>query len=192
MLYFFIIAGSLIRILSYNHVLPYIPNFAPIAAMALFGGVYLNKKYALAVPLVALFLGDIFIGTYNIYLMIAVYSSFLAIGLIGLWLKNNKNVANIIGASLFGSIIFFTITNFAMWAIQPLMPQAIYPHTWQGLVMCYTMGLPFFRNTILGDLFYVGSMFGLAEFALFVANNNKMRRAYLNDNHTDRMARKGL
>lgn len=162
MAYFFIAAGVILRLV------PHLPNFAPIAAMALFGGAYLNKKYALIVPLVALAVGDFFIGFYQPYLMTAVYGSFLLVGLIGLWLKNHKTIPNVIGASLIGSILFFLITNFAVWAIQPLMPQPIYPATWQGLLECYTMGLPFFRNTILGDLFYVGAMFGLMEAVLWI------------------------
>ena len=180
MAYLFIVAGAFLRISShfYNIMpfsiiakfLPHIPNFAPIAAMALFGGVYLNKKYALIVPIIAMFVADIFIGTYNIWLMSAVYGSFILIGIIGLWVRNNKNVMNIIGATLTGSVLFFLITNFAMWAVQPYMAQAIYPHTLQGLVDCYTMGLPFFRGTLAGDIFYVGSMFGAMELAVVIKN----------------------
>lgn len=164
MAYFFIIAAALIRVLSHFNYLPHIPNFAPIAAIAIFSGVYLkDKRIALIVPIVAMIISDAIIGFYNPWIMASVYGSFLAIGLIGLWLKNNKTVTNILGASLTGSVLFFLITNFAMWAVQPYMKQAIYPHTLQGLMQSYTMGLPFFRNTLMGDLFYVSTMFGLME-----------------------------
>src|SRR4030042_4327533 len=156
---FFILAAVLIRVLSHFDCMPQLPNFAPIAAMALFGGVYLGKKYALIIPVAAMFLADIFIGFYSPWIMLSVYGSFLLIGLIGLWLKNHKNVPNILGASLFGSIIFFLVTNFACWAV----PHSLYPHNLQGLLQSYIMGLPFFRNTIMGDLFYVGLLFGLME-----------------------------
>ena len=169
MAYFLIFLGVLTRIATHfqdfapiaaiTQFLPHIPNFAPIAAMALFGGVYLNKKYALIVPVVAMLIGDYFIGFYNPYIMISVYGSFILIGLIGLWLKNHKTLPNVIGSSLSGSIIFFLITNFAVWAI----PASAYPHTLQGLLDCYIMGLAFFRNTIAGDLFYVGAFFGVYE-----------------------------
>lgn len=172
MAYFFIIAGVILRIL------PHLPNFAPIAAMALFGGVYLNKKYALILPVAVMMISDIFIGFYNPWIMFSVYGSFLLIGLIGLWLKSHKTLPNIIGASLFGSIIFFLVTNFAVWVV----PHSLYPHNLQGLAECYTMGLPFFRNTILGDLFYSGAMFGLMEVVLrvtstwgFLKENNVIR-----------------
>ncbi len=166
MAYFFILAGVLLRLL------PHLPNFAPISAMALFGGVYLSKKYALMVPIVALFLSDIFIGFYNPVIMFSVYGSFLLIGLIGLLLKHHKTPINVIGASLFASIIFFLITNFAVWAV----PHSIYPHTIQGLLSCFVMALPFFRNTILGDLFYVGVMFSLMEVVLKITSTWALKK----------------
>jgi len=166
MTYFFILAAVLIRVLSHFNYIPHLPNFAPIAAMALFGGVYLGKKYALLIPLAAMLISDIFIGFYNPWIMFSVYGSFFLIGLIGLWLKNHKNVPNILGASLFGSIIFFLVTNFAVWAV----PISMYPHNLQGLLQSYIMGLPFFRNTLMGDLFYVGTMFGLYEIVLKITS----------------------
>jgi len=183
---FFIILGVFLRLVThFDHLpivetiarfVPHLPNFAPIAAMALFGGVYLAKKQALIIPLVALFLSDLLIGFYNPYLMVAVYGSFLLIGLLGLWLRRHKTVANIAGASLLGSIGFFLITNFAMWAVQPLMPHSIYPQSLQGLLQCYTMGLPFFRNTLLGDMFYTGSFFGLMELTRLAVNKYNLNK----------------
>lgn len=157
MAFFFIVAAVILRLL------PHLPNFAPIAALALFGGTYLNKKYALMVPLLAMLVSDYFIGFYDYWVMLSVYGSFLIIGLIGLWLRRHKNLSNIIGATLAGSILFFVITNFAVWAATPW-----YPKNFAGLSECYLLALPFFRNTILGDLFYVGTMFGLYEFVLYV------------------------
>ncbi len=88
---FFIIAAVLIRVLSHFDIIPHLPNFAPIAAMALFGGVYLGKRYALIIPLAAMIIADIFIGFYNPWIMASVYGSFLLIGLLGMWMKNHKN-----------------------------------------------------------------------------------------------------
>jgi hypothetical protein len=161
--YFFILAGIVLRLI------PHIPNFAPIAAMALFGGVYLNNKYSLVIPLVALLIGDIFIGFYNPVIMISVYGSFLLIGLLGLYLKKHKSASNVIGASLLSSILFFIITNFTMWAI----PHSLYPHNFSGLLNCYTLALPFFKNTIYGDLFYTVTMFSLMEMVILLTNKHK-------------------
>lgn len=158
MAFFFILAAVILRLV------PHLPNFAPIAALALFGGTYLNKKFALIVPLTAMLVSDYFIGFYNPWIMLSVYGSFVLIGLIGLWLKNHKSSPNVIGASLFSSIIFFLVTNFAVWAVL----HSMYPHNLQGLLQSYIMGLPFFKNTLLGDLFYVATMFGLYELVLWL------------------------
>jgi len=170
---FFIIAAVLIRVLSHYDVIPHLANFAPIAAMALFSGVYFNnKKYALVVPLAAMLLADLFIGFYNPWIMASVYGTFLLIGLLGIWLKKHKTVPNVLGASLIGSVMFFLVTNFAVWAI----PHSIYPQTLQGLLQSYTMGLPFFRNTLMGDLFYTGSMFGLMELVMWLTNKRLVNK----------------
>ena len=75
-------------------VLPHMPNFTPIAAMALFGGVYLSKKYAFFIPLAAMFVSDIFLGFHPA--MPYVYGSFILTGIIGLWLKNHRSAKNVI------------------------------------------------------------------------------------------------
>lgn len=142
--------------------------------MALFGGVYLGKKYALIIPLAAMLISDIFIGFYNPLVMIAVYSSFMIIGLIGIWLKNHKTAPNVIGSAIFGSVIFFLITNFAVWFI----PHSIYPHSLQGLVQSYIMGLPFFKGTLLGDLFYTSNLFILMEFAIYITNKYPIKKEW--------------
>src|SRR3989344_8992118 len=79
--------------------MPHPANFAPIAALGLFGGVYLPKKYAFILPLIALFLSDLIIGFYGLE-MLYVYGSFLLIGLIGLIIRNKKNIFTIVGGSL--------------------------------------------------------------------------------------------
>lgn len=139
--------------------IPHVPNFAPISAMALFGGVYLNKKYALLAPLLAMFFSDIFLGFHNT--TVFVYGSFLLTGLIGLWLRKHKNILNLAGAALFSSLLFFLITNFGVW-----LEGRLYPLNLSGLMQSYAMAIPFFRNTILGDLFYAGLFFGSYEVAL--------------------------
>jgi hypothetical protein len=138
--------------------IPHVPNFAPISGMALFGGAYLNKKYALIIPLIAMFLSDIFLGFHSA--MIFVYGSFILTGLIGLWLRKHKNVIHIAGAALFSSLLFFLITNFGV------LLEGWYPANLSGLMQAYYFAIPFFRNTVLGDLFYTGLFFGSYELAL--------------------------
>lgn len=145
--------------------LPHPPNVAPIAAMALFGGVYLNKKYALIFPLLALFISDLIIGFYGAPMMAFVYGSFILTGFIGLIIKKHKKPMFIISASLFSSLLFYLITNFGVWLTLPL-----YPKTLAGLLESYAMAIPFFRNTILGDLLYAGLFFGSYELSLKLLN----------------------
>jgi hypothetical protein len=152
--------------------LPHPPNVAPIAAMALFGGVYLNKKYALIVPLVALFISDLFIGFYSS--MAYVYFSFLLTGMIGIWLRRHKSFTNIILASLVSSTFFFLITNFGFFLTNDL-----YPKTLNGQLEAYIMALPFFRNTLLGDLGFVGLFFGGYELVLLLTSNRKAQMSKL-------------
>ncbi len=155
----YVFSFSLITFAVLSRLLPHPPNVAPITALALFGGVYLDKKFAFIVPLAALLISDYFIGFYSG--MEWTYASFVAIGLIGLWLKNHNSVAMTVSASLTGSVLFFIVTNFGVW----LSSQVTYPHSFAGLVECYVAAIPFFRNTLLGDVVYVGAMFGLYETA---------------------------
>ena len=133
--------------------LPHPPNFSPIAAMALFGGVYFSKKYALIIPIIALFVSDIFLGFHSTIPF--VYGSFLITGLIGLWLKNHRDFKSILTGTLLSSILFFIITNFGVWLVGSLYQKNI-----TGLIQSYVMAIPFFRYTIVGDLFYTGIFFG--------------------------------
>ncbi len=148
----FIAIGATFRLL------PHAPNFTPIAAIALFGGVYLSKKLALVLPLIAMVISDIFIGVYDQKLMLFVYGSFILCVFIGFWLKNHKKLWTALGGSVAGATMFFFLTNFAVWAFS-----SWYTKDFSGLIQCYAMALPFFRNTLLGDLFYVAIFFGAYE-----------------------------
>lgn len=132
--------------------LPHPPNFTPIGALALFAGaLYADRRYAFALPLTALFLSDLLIGLH--ILIPVVYASFALNVLLGRWLRQHWKVANLAAVTLLGSVQFFLTTNFACWIIG-------YPHTLQGLLDCYFRAIPFFRNTLLGDLTFVVVLFG--------------------------------
>lgn len=148
-----------IAIGAISRIIPHPANFAPITAMALLGGVYLNKKQALTLPILAMILSDLFIGFDSIPMRLSIYGSFLISVLIGFWIKNHKSTKNIVFASLFSSILFFVITNFAVWAFGTM-----YLKNLTGLGECYLLAVPFFRNTVLGDLTYTTVFFGSYEF----------------------------
>lgn len=134
---------------------PHAANFAPIATIAMFGGVYFSKKIALILPLAAMMISDVFIGFYDIKLMLSVYFSFLLCVIFGFWLKDHKKWQTILVGSFLGAVLFFIITNFAVWAFYDW-----YPKDFSGLTQCFAMALPFFRNTLLGDMFFAGVFFG--------------------------------
>ncbi|MFH1428102.1 MAG: DUF6580 family putative transport protein [Patescibacteria group bacterium] len=152
-----------------SRLLPHAWNFAPIVAIALFAGVYLGRNYAIILPVLAMVLGDIFIGFYEWPLMLTVYSSFMIAGIIGLLIRKCKSLETVIAGSLLSSTIFFLLTNWAVWQFS-----FWYEKSWSGLLTCYTMALPFFRNTLFGDLFYVGVFFGAYELIAYLAR----QRAY--------------
>ena len=157
-----------------SRVLPHPPNVASITAVALFGGAYLtSKRLALIVPLAALFLSDLILGFYRH--MEIVYGSFLLVVFVGFWLQRKRSVLRIAGAALAGSVIFFIITNFGVWAFESL-----YPRTAAGLLACYVAAIPFFQNTILGDALYTAVLFGgfaLAEKVFPILRERDLRHA---------------
>lgn len=159
-----IIAVILIAFGVIARIVPHEANFAPIAAIALFGAVYLKPRYALLVPLLALVLSDIALGFDSLASRLSVYGSFLIVGLIGLAIRKRKNVATVAGAAIAGSIVFYLVTNL-VWLYPPVM----YPHDLAGQLSSYYNALPFFRGTLLGDLFYTGILFGTYELAILFA-----------------------
>ena len=131
--------------------IPHAPNFAPIGGLALFSGANFKNKIALLIPLSAMFISDIFLGFHKT--VPYVYVSFIIIALIGGLIKNNK-WQSLALASLTSSVLFFLITNLGVWATGTM-----YVKNLDGLLQSYAMGLPFFRNTVLSDLFYSFSFF---------------------------------
>ena len=170
----FIIAVVLILFAALSRLIPHPMNFAPITAIALFSGVYLDKKYAFIIPLAALIFSDAIIGFYSYIYW--VYGTFILIALIGLWLKprvenskGGKKVAYILGTTIVSSLIFFIVTNFGVWT-----SGMFYEMNFKGLMECYTMAIPFFRNSIAGDLVYVTAMFGIYELVTKYTNVRDM------------------
>lgn len=152
-----ILAIVLIIFAAASRLLPHPANFAPIAAVGIFSAfIFKNNWLKFGVPLIAMLISDSIIGFYTPLIMLSVYLSFFISTLLGRYLKNHKSLANGVGVSLLASLQFYLITNLAVFFFTPL-----YAKNFQGLIECYYLALPFFRNTILGDLFYSGAIFGL-------------------------------
>ena len=133
---------ALILFAALSRMLPHPANMVPITAIALFAGVYLDKKLTFIVPIAAMLISDYFIGFYSGIEW--TYASFLAIGVIGLWLRSHKTPVTILGSSIAGSVLFFVITNFGVL----ISNQVSYTHNFAGLLACYTAAIPFFRYSV--------------------------------------------
>jgi hypothetical protein len=158
-----IVAAAALRLV------PHPPNFTPIDAMALFSGAYLGKRWlAFMAPLGAMLLSDLWLGFYP-----GMWVQYAAVALIVLFAGaalNRLSLLKVVGAALASSIIFFLVTNFGTWALS-----GMYPPTLSGLAACFVAAIPFFQNTLAGDLFYAGLLFG--GFALLERAVPALRRA---------------
>lgn len=148
----FILPVTMIVVAALTRLLPHAPNFTPIGAIALFAGAHLDKKWRFVVPLGTMFLSDLFLGFHGT--MPYVYGSFILSIFMGIYLQDKKSVAMIGLSSLLASVLFFLITNFGVWASSKM-----YTKDLSGLIDAYTLGLPFFRNTLVSDLLFTAVLF---------------------------------
>jgi len=132
--------------------LPHPPNLTPVGGIALFSGAYLKGLKRFLLPLLIMFISDMALGLHNTILF--VYLSFCLITFLGTFLKRKQRVDRIVILALSASLVFFLITNFGVWLVG-----SYYPKTIDGLLQAYVMGLPFLRNTMLGDLIYTPLLF---------------------------------
>jgi len=160
----FLFVTAVILVAAISRVFPHIPNFTPIAAMALAGGVYLtDKRLAFIIPMLAMFISDCLLelttgwGFHNT--MVYVYVAFALTTAIGIYIRNKVGAQTIVAASLFSSVLFFIITNFGVWAASGFQLGVA------GLGTTYVLGIPFFGPTMVGDLFFNTILFSVFYFA---------------------------
>jgi len=128
-----------------TRLLPHPPNVAPITGIALFASHrFGDKRLAFVIPILCMFVSDLFLGFHST--LPFVYLAFICISFLGI---SSKNIHN--GTILASSTLFFIVTNFGVWLLG-------YPNTIAGFISCYTLAIPFFLNTILGDLFFTHSL----------------------------------
>ncbi len=157
----------LVVLAAASRVLPHPPNFAPIAAVALFGSAtFAGRRSAVLVPFGSLLLGDVLLhagflagwqpmpGFYGGQWV--VYACLLPAIALGFAIRGRRTVATVAAATLANAVVFFLTTNFACFygAGSP------YPRTIPGLILCYELALPFFRNSLAGDAFFATALFG--------------------------------
>jgi hypothetical protein len=157
---------TLILLAAASRLAPHPPNVTPLAAVALFGGATIERRWAaLLVPLLALALSDLLLhvtylagwqpnwGFYQGQWV--VYACFVLTACLGFLIRRRRNLLAITLATVAGSLVFFVVTNFAVWA-----SGLMYPKSTAGLWHCYAMALPFFRNSLVGDITCSLLMFG--------------------------------
>ena len=139
-----------IGLIALSRIIPHPPNFTPVIAMAIFMPYLTSNLYsAILVPLSAMFVSDLYLGFHSS--MFWVYGSILLITTLSYYTMPIKSTYIHLGSNaLLSSTMFFVITNFAVW-----MFGSMYPLTLEGLILCYTMAIPFFGNTLTSTLFYI-------------------------------------
>jgi len=162
--YLFVLLAIAIRFLPFAgplNVLPHAWHFTPLAASLLFFGARGSRRQ-LWIPLVLFAATDVVLTKYMYHYPVqwdqlvtwAWYGAILLLGTT--FLREKSGFWRVVGAAVTSSISFFLISNFAVWAASPEM----YPRTFAGLMMSYTAGIPFYRNTAVSDLFFSLAMFG--------------------------------
>lgn len=169
----FRLTAAIVFVAGLSRLLPHPANFTPIVATCLFGAAYLpNRKTALMLPLIALFLGDLFLQAaywlgwreyagFHAY-MPFVYGGFAAVVGIGRLLKHNVKAWNVMLSALAGSLLFFVVSNLGVWLLD-------FPLTWAGFLQCFSQAVPFYRDNLtwLGDLLYTSALFGAFEWFVY-------------------------
>jgi hypothetical protein len=161
--YLFVLLAIAVRFLPFAgplNVLPHAWHFTPLAASLLFFGARGSRRQ-MWIPLVLLAGTDVILTKYMYAYHVSpeqllIWAWYAAILWLGTNLHEKSGFWRVVGAAVTSSVSFFLISNLAAWIAQPEM----YPRTFGGLLMSYTAGIPFYRNTAVSDLFFSLAMFG--------------------------------
>lgn len=160
---------ALVIVAAVFRVIPDKPlGFAPQLAIALFSGAMIkDRKLAFLFPVLSMLISDlIFQGLYAAGLspyggfyggMWLNYLLIAAVTIFGVMIKK-VNVKNVVLASLAGPTFFFLVSNFLTWV--GVGDHVEYPKTWEGLMTCYTLALPFYKGSLIATLVFSGVFFG--------------------------------
>ncbi len=150
----------LILFAAFSRALPHPSNFVPVMALGVFGGaLFADRRLSFVIPIAAMILSDAFLGFSEI--TIFVYLSLIAAIYIGVKINGKISVKNVFLSAIAGAIVFFIVSNFGAWLLDPTYR----PLSFESLIRCYYLALPFFRNTLLGNLTYFAVLFGAFSLA---------------------------
>lgn len=149
-----VFVSIMIFVAAMSRLLPHPGNFTPVMAIAIFAGAsILSKKESLLIPFLAMLVSDAIIGFHS--LMPVVYGCMALLTVLGWKLQNDRTLSKTLGYGLVGTVFFFVITNFAVWATS-----AMYTKDMAGLTECYVLAIPFFQNSVISTLLYGFILFG--------------------------------
>jgi len=144
---------GLILLLAFSRLIPHPPNFTPIIALAIMSSYFFkNLNLSLGILLISMLMSDIFIGFYKN--MFFVYLSLFLITFLFFKMTKVINFKNLFLFGFLGSFVFFIISNFGVWFIGNL-----YEKNLNGLVECYLLAIPFFKNTLFSTIIFSYSAF---------------------------------
>ena len=155
---------GLVLLLAFSRLIPHPPNFTPIVAVAIMSGYFFkNIKLSFVVLLIAMLLVDVFFGFYKH--MLFVYLSLFLITFIFLKISDKINFKNLFIFGFLGSLIFYLVSNFGVWASGVLSPVTNLPYEkdLNGLISCYLLAIPFFKNTLFSTIIF--------SYGAFLANH---------------------
>lgn len=150
---------GLIALALIGRLVPHPDNFTPVLAVALFGGAMLRGPTAYLVPLGGMFLSDLLLGHAFTWMTPVIYGCMAGATALGRWLSDKRTWAKTGLAAIAGGLLFYVVTNFAVW----LTGHGSYPRAIDGLLQCYVAALPFYRNGLAGDIFWTALLFGLYD-----------------------------
>jgi hypothetical protein len=163
-----IIIGGLIAVAALSRLVDHPFNFTPVLAIIIFSvAVIKNRTLKIVIPFVVILLSDLMLQFKTGYGFHSgtwlVYGAYILVGLVAFGVLKKISILNVVAGTLFGSIVFFLVTNFAFFypvavVSNPTLGQ--YSHDISGIITSYEAGLPFFRNMITGDMFYSAILFG--------------------------------
>ena len=141
--------------LAASRLIPHPPNFTSLLALSFYVPALLGIRYLPA--LVGSFLiTDIFIGFHSLTLF--TWGSVILIGFSSKFFLSSI-YTRVLGA-LVGALIFFIMTNFGVWST------GSYGYTLSGLIMCYTLAIPFFTYSLISTFVFSGIIEGIIKLNL--------------------------
>ena len=154
-----VLPAGLLLATAATRFLPHPENFSPVMSVALFGSaVFVNRYAGIAVALAAMAISDYFLGMHTT--LPFVYGAMALSGVLGFMLRANRSPLRVLSTAFAGSVLFFLVTNLGVFLVQDLYPRSV-----AGLAQCYAMALPFFQNSLVGDLLFTAALFSVYHLA---------------------------